>query len=144
MTDIAGVMAARDAIIQRNAALRAVSQSARADTSGALDRANLFAARFADAQAAGAARPAPPRAPAFPGPAAPTEGLGATLSHMLARVDASQQQEDVVTEAYERGETNDIATVALAQQRASVAFEATLQVRNKLLSAYKEIMSMQL
>jgi flagellar hook-basal body complex protein FliE len=48
----------------------------------------------------------------------------------------------VATEAYERGETNDIATVALMQARTSVSFEATLQVRNKLLSAYKDIMSM--
>lgn len=46
------------------------------------------------------------------------------------------------TYTYERGETTDIATVALIQQRASVSFEATLQVRNKVLSAYKDIMSM--
>jgi len=32
--------------------------------------------------------------------------------------------------------------VMLARQEASVSFEATLQVRNKLLSAYKDIMSM--
>ena len=36
----------------------------------------------------------------------------------------------------------DIAKVMLARQQASVGFEATLQVRNKLLSAYKDIMSM--
>ncbi len=44
--------------------------------------------------------------------------------------------------SYERGETIDIAKVMLARQQASVGFEATLQVRNKLLSAYKDIMSM--
>ena len=44
--------------------------------------------------------------------------------------------------AYERGETTDIAAVMLARQRASLGFEATLQVRNRLLSAYKDIMSM--
>ena len=55
-----------------------------------------------------------------------------------------QEQEDVATESYERGETTDIATVALIQQRASVSFEATLQVRNKVLSAYKDIMNMAL
>lgn len=43
---------------------------------------------------------------------------------------------------YERGETTDIATVALMQSRASITFEATLQVRNKLLSAYRDIMNM--
>ena len=47
-----------------------------------------------------------------------------------------------MVESYERGETVDIAKVMLARQQASVGFEATLQVRNKLLSAYKDIMSM--
>jgi hypothetical protein len=36
---------------------------------------------------------------------------------------------------YERGEVTDIAKVMLARQEGRVAFEATLQVRNKLLSA---------
>ena len=44
--------------------------------------------------------------------------------------------------AYERGEVTDVAQVMLARQEAGVAFEATLQVRNKLLTAYQEIMRM--
>lgn len=36
----------------------------------------------------------------------------------------------------------EIAQVMLARQQASLSFEATLQARNKLLSAYKDIMSM--
>ncbi|KFL48993.1 flagellar hook-basal body protein FliE [Sphingobium sp. ba1] len=47
-----------------------------------------------------------------------------------------------MTVAYERGEEVDIAKVMLARQESSIAFEATLQVRNRLLSAYKDIMSM--
>ena len=35
-----------------------------------------------------------------------------------------------------------IAAVMLSREQASVGFQATLQVRNKLLSAYKDIMSM--
>src|SRR3546814_7102551 len=65
-----------------------------------------------------------------------------TLNSVVAKVNETQEQEDVVTEAYERGETTDIATVALIQSRASITFEATLQVRNKLLSAYRDIMNM--
>ena len=41
-----------------------------------------------------------------------------------------------------RGETTDIAAVMLSRQQASLGFEATLQVRNRLLTAYKDIMSM--
>jgi len=35
-----------------------------------------------------------------------------------------------------------IAAVMLSRQQASLGFEATLQVRNRLLTAYKDIMSM--
>lgn len=67
-----------------------------------------------------------------------------TLKTIVGKVNEAQEAEDLATERYERGETTDIATVALMQNRASVSFEATLQVRNKLLSAYKDIMSMPL
>ena len=65
-----------------------------------------------------------------------------TLNTALAQVNDGQQQTAKLSEAYERGETVDIAKVMLARQQASVGFEATLQVRNKLLAAYKDIMSM--
>ena len=60
----------------------------------------------------------------------------------LTEVNALQAQSSAVTEAYERGEVTDIAAVMLSRQQASMGFEATMQVRNKLLSAYKDIMSM--
>ena len=44
--------------------------------------------------------------------------------------------------AFERGDTNDIAAVQLARQAAAVDFQATLQVRNRVLSAYRDIMNM--
>ena len=65
-----------------------------------------------------------------------------TLDQALKGVNDTQNQASKVSEAYERGEEIDIAKVMLARQQASVGFEATLQVRNKLLSAYKDIMSM--
>jgi flagellar hook-basal body complex protein FliE len=55
---------------------------------------------------------------------------------------AGDAKAGAVSEAYERGETTDIAAVMLSREQASVGFQATLQVRNKLLSAYKDIMSM--
>jgi flagellar hook-basal body complex protein FliE len=65
-----------------------------------------------------------------------------TFGQALKSVNESQNQASALSESYERGETVDIAKVMLARQQASVGFEATLQVRNKLLSAYKDIMSM--
>ncbi|AKH44167.1 flagellar hook-basal body complex protein FliE [Altererythrobacter atlanticus] len=67
-------------------------------------------------------------------------GFADTLKTALDGVSASQSKAGELTEAYERGEVTDIAKVMLARQEAGVAFEATLQVRNKLLSAYQEIM----
>ncbi len=66
----------------------------------------------------------------------------AAFKDAFAQVNQAQNQAGALSESYERGETIDIAKVMLARQQASVGFEATLQVRNKLLSAYKDIMSM--
>ena len=79
-----------------------------------------------------------------PASAAETPGnsFGATLEAALKKVNESQHASAKASEAYERGETVDVAQVMLARQQASIAFEATLQARNKLLSAYKDIMSM--
>jgi flagellar hook-basal body complex protein FliE len=69
-------------------------------------------------------------------------GFADTLKSALDGVNASQQRASALSEGYERGEVTDIAKVMLARQEAGVAFEATLQVRNKLLSAYQDIMRM--
>lgn len=69
--------------------------------------------------------------------------FGATLKGALEQVNGMQAKSEDISGAYERGETTDIAAVMLAREKASVGFQATLQVRNKLLSAYKDIMSMQ-
>ena len=75
-------------------------------------------------------------------PNAPAGGFADSLKTALEGVNATQQRASDITEAYERGEVTDIAKVMLARQESGVAFEATLQVRNKLLSAYQDIMRM--
>jgi flagellar hook-basal body complex protein FliE len=75
-------------------------------------------------------------------PGEPAGGFADSLKSALEGVNATQQNASQITEAYERGEVTDIAKVMLARQEAGVAFEATLQVRNKLLSAYQDIMRM--
>lgn len=109
----ADVMALRSAILQRNAALRDVASPSPATNNPGLD-----------------------------GISAPKGSFASAFQGALQKVNTLQEQEDAATEAYERGEITDIATVAIIQQRASISFEATLQVRNKLMSAYKDIMNM--
>ncbi|MEM6908215.1 MAG: flagellar hook-basal body complex protein FliE [Pseudomonadota bacterium] len=70
------------------------------------------------------------------------QGFADTLDQALRKVSAVQQRSGTMQAAYERGEVTDVAQVMLARQEAGIAFEATLQVRNKLLSAYQEIMRM--
>jgi flagellar hook-basal body complex protein FliE len=69
-------------------------------------------------------------------------GFSQTLQNALQAVNTSQTRASDLTSAYETGQTQDVAKVMLARQEASVGFEATLQVRNKLLNAYQEIMKM--
>ncbi len=60
----------------------------------------------------------------------------------LAETARTARHAEQAVQAYETGATSDIASVMLARQKAAVSFEATLQVRNKLLSAYRDIMNM--
>jgi flagellar hook-basal body complex protein FliE len=45
-------------------------------------------------------------------------------------------------DAYDRGEDVPLTDVVLAMQKSSLAFEATLQVRNKVLKAYEDVLNM--
>jgi len=79
-----------------------------------------------------------PAAPAQAG--GPTGGFADALKSALDGVNSAQTRAEQLSAGYEKGEVTDIAKVMLARQEASVGFEATLQVRNKLLSAYQDIM----
>ena len=72
----------------------------------------------------------------------PAGGFSSALKSALDGVNDSQNKAESLTDAYQRGEVTDVAKVMLARQEAGVAFEATLQVRNRLLSAYQDIMRM--
>ena len=73
---------------------------------------------------------------------APQAGFGDALQSALAGVQAKQDTAEAMTTGFQTGEVTDVAKVMLARQEAGIAFEATLQVRNKLLSAYQDIMRM--
>ena len=75
----------------------------------------------------------------------PTER--ASFSELLGRsiddVNRLQTEAAQKAEAFERGDPNmDIASVMVAMQKASLSFQAVTQVRNRLVSAYQDIMNM--
>ena len=72
----------------------------------------------------------------------PAGGFTDALKSALDGVNQTQSRAEALGNAYQRGEVTDVAKVMLARQEAGVAFEATLQVRNRLLSAYQDIMRM--
>lgn len=57
-------------------------------------------------------------------------------------VNEAQTRASEMRVAYERGDNIPLANVVIESQKASLAFEATLQVRNKVLKAYETIMNM--
>lgn len=65
------------------------------------------------------------------------------LKNSINAVNDLQQHSSGLRTAFEFGDPDvDLATVMIASQKASVAFQATVEVRNKLVEAYKEVMQM--
>ena len=67
------------------------------------------------------------------------------IESMRSALDSVNQQQNAAKElqtAYARGEDISLTDVVISMQKSSVAFEATVQVRNKILESYREIMSM--
>jgi flagellar hook-basal body complex protein FliE len=71
--------------------------------------------------------------------------FAAMLRQSIDKVNEMQQEAGKMATALELGDPNvDLAQVMVALQKASVSFQAMTQVRNRLLSAYQDIMNMQL
>src|SRR5581483_1793713 len=65
------------------------------------------------------------------------------LEGMRERVEDSQSQAQQAAQNFLNGGDEELHSVALAAQRADLQFNLFLQVRNKAVSAYQEIMRMQ-
>ena len=65
------------------------------------------------------------------------------LQQSIDKVNDLQQSSDTLGKSFELGDPNvSLAQVMIAKEKAGVAFEAVVQVRNKLMSAYQEVMAM--
>ena len=65
------------------------------------------------------------------------------LKTSIDKVNETQKASGALTNAFQRGEPGtDLAEVMLASQKASISFQAMVQVRNKLVNAYQDIMNM--
>jgi flagellar hook-basal body complex protein FliE len=65
------------------------------------------------------------------------------LKNSIDKVNETQNVASDMATAFQKGDPNvDIADVMVEIQKASVSFQAMVQVRNRLVSAYQDIMNM--
>jgi flagellar hook-basal body complex protein FliE len=66
------------------------------------------------------------------------------LQSAVDEVNSAQQNAKHLSEQFEQGDaTANLQDVVVSLQKASLSFQTMVQVRNKLVSAYQEIMNMQ-
>jgi flagellar hook-basal body complex protein FliE len=90
--------------------------------------------------------PAAPLTSGLQGPQG-TQGTGKAaftdlVKGAISQVNDAQVASRQLQTAYERGENVPLTDVVLGMQKSSLAFEATLQIRNKVLKAYEDILNM--
>ena len=68
--------------------------------------------------------------------------FGELMQQAIDGVNETQMQAASLTKAFELGEDVDLSRVMIAVQKSRISFEALTQVRNKLLSAYQDVMNM--
>ena len=69
-------------------------------------------------------------------------GFGDLVRQTVNKVNENQTNASKIAASYERGEGVPLTDVVLSMQKSSLSFEATLQVRNKVLKAYEDILNM--
>ena len=64
------------------------------------------------------------------------------LSQLIQDVDVAQKEADSSIQQLAAGESTSIQDVVMKMEEADIAFQLMKEVRNKLLEAYKEVLSM--
>ena len=71
-----------------------------------------------------------------------TENFSNQIKNALDNVANAQNTSKTLAQNYELGKEHDLTKVMVSQNISSLAFQMTLNVRNKVLSSYKDIMNM--
>ncbi len=66
------------------------------------------------------------------------------LLDSLEQVNRMQQESEAAQQALATGRTDDITSVMSAVEKADIAFNTVMAVRNKLIEAYQEVLRMQI
>ncbi|RXI98011.1 flagellar hook-basal body complex protein FliE [Anaerobacillus alkaliphilus] len=76
-------------------------------------------------------------------PAEAQNSFKVALSDALNNVNKAQHASALATEKLARGENIDLHQVMITAQKSSISLQATIEVRNKIVEAYQEVMRMQ-
>ncbi len=68
--------------------------------------------------------------------------FGDALQSAISEVDKLQKSSDAAQESYAAGEDVELHDVLIRIEEAEIAFKTMMEVRNKLISAYQEVMRM--
>ncbi|GLC87405.1 flagellar hook-basal body complex protein FliE [Lysinibacillus piscis] len=77
-----------------------------------------------------------------PTPYEAQQSFANSLKEAIANVNAQQVNSDNFTKKLINGENVELHEVMIASQKASITLNATIEVRNKVIEAYQEIMRM--
>lgn len=66
-----------------------------------------------------------------------------TLTEAISNVNELQKESDKKIQELTTGKTDDVASVMITAEKADIALRTMVQVRNKIIDAYQEIMKMQ-
>ncbi len=81
--------------------------------------------------------------PGAAGGTAEAPGFKQALSNAIDQVSQTQASAASLQQAFELGDPRaDLARVMVAMQQSQVAFRATVEVRNRLVQAYQDVMNM--
>ena len=75
--------------------------------------------------------------------APPVDGFSHMLDGLVASVSGKEAQADAITSHVLLGDSGQLHQSVIAMQEASTAFSLMVQVRNKLVDSYQELMRMQ-
>jgi len=75
--------------------------------------------------------------------ASPVEGAGKFFSELVSKVNDLQVQSDKSIQGLASGENKNLHEVMISMEKASISFQFMSAVRDKALSAYQEVMRMQ-
>ncbi len=72
------------------------------------------------------------------------EDFAQILKDALDKVNSMQKKAEKMTDDFARGKISNIHDVIIEAEKASIALRLTVEVRNRIVEAYREIMRMQL